>query len=410
MTNKKQGIWSRLVSAGVFPETSPRAAGFIRASNATAILVGIWLLLLVGATLPYFYNSAPGLVAANLVAVLLIMSSPLWKRSRRYTASDVILALSCLAVVTCNALHFGRESWNHLFLLAAILIGFTYLSSKALAAVNTLLGLGLFVFVELWFGLGNQSMLGSAVPAEVLELFRVGSIYNLVILTTGLAISGRRINLKTQDALEKEQARSEALLRNILPGSIADRLKEGPRVIAERFENVSILFADLVGFTPLSRTMPPEEIVGMLNQVFTGFDRKAQELGLEKIKTIGDAYMLASGVPDPRPDNAAACLEMAAAMLEHMKEVRRAWPGLELRIGVHSGPVVAGVIGESKFSYDIWGETVNLASRMESHGVPGRIHASDDFVAALGGSGNFEERGVVEVKGHGPVRTWFAKL
>ena len=399
-------MWNRLTNIGIWPETSARAAGFIRASNSTSVVVGIWLSTLVAATFSYFYPFAPDLVWANLGAVVLLFTAPVWKRFGWYRASDAVVALTCLALVTFNALHFGRESWNHLFLLAAVLIAFNYISDRILVAANTILGIGLFAFVEIWFATGRPSLLGTNLPQTILEWIKLASIYNLVVLTVGLAISNRVNVRKTQDLLEQERFRSESLLKNILPASIAETLKERPSTIAERFDEVSILFADIVGFTPMSRAMSAEEVVSMLNEVFTGFDRQAKALGLEKIKTIGDAYMVAGGVPDARPDHAAACLSMAKSMLEHMRQVRQRWPGLQLRIGIHSGPVVAGVIGESKFSYDLWGEAVNLASRMESHGVPGHIHVSDVFRAQFGTELAFEPRGKIEIKGHRPMQTY----
>jgi class 3 adenylate cyclase len=163
-----------------------------------------------------------------------------------------------------------------------------------------------------------------------------------------------------------------------------------------------VLFADIVGFTPFSAKMTPRDLVHLLNEVFSAFDALARRHGLEKIKTIGDAYMVVGGLPAPRTDHAAA---VAAMALDMRDAIGARGEGLVLRIGLHTGPVVAGVIGTSKFTYDLWGDTVNTASRMESHGVPGRIHVSDELRAALGEGWRLEERGVIEVKGKGPMRT-----
>jgi adenylate cyclase len=174
--------------------------------------------------------------------------------------------------------------------------------------------------------------------------------------------------------LQHEQTKSEALLLNILPPPIAERLKQVPGIIANRFEAVTVLFADIVGFTELAAGVAPEALVGMLNEVFSCFDLLAEQHGLEKIKTIGDSYMVVGGLPMPRPDHATA----VAAMALDMQAAIRAVSGgaLNVRIGIHSGPVVAGVIGTRKFSYDLWGDTVNVASRMESHGQAGAIQVS----------------------------------
>ena len=209
-------------------------------------------------------------------------------------------------------------------------------------------------------------------------------------------------------ALERERARSERLLLSILPPAIAEQLKDSPGTIAEGFPEATVLFADLAGFTAYSRTADPRGLVELLDAIFCGFDRLAAEAGVEKIKTIGDAYMAVAGLPVPRADHAAAAARMALGMLEAFAAIAgdRGLP-LALRIGIHSGPVVAGVIGRHKFSYDLWGDTVNLASRMESHGEAGRIHVSAATRGLLGDAYRFEDRGAVAVKGSGTMQTFF---
>ena len=204
---------------------------------------------------------------------------------------------------------------------------------------------------------------------------------------------------------ELEGRRSDDLLRNILPGPIADRLKNDNSRIAEQFDDASILFADVVGFMPLSARLSPAEIVDLLDRLFSEFDVLVDRSGLEKIKTIGDAYMVAAGVPEPRPDHAPAIARLALAM----QATAATLPGtrLELRIGINSGPVVAGVIGKRRLIYDLWGDAVNVASRMESQGVPGRIQVTRATADRLGDRFRLEARGTVEVKGRGAVETWF---
>lgn len=205
-----------------------------------------------------------------------------------------------------------------------------------------------------------------------------------------------------------EQARSERLLLNILPASIAARLKDGPATISDAFPSVTVLFADLVGFTALSARVPTGQLIVLLNEIFSSFDALAERNGLEKIKTIGDAYMVVGGVPEPRADHAPAVARMALEMRAAIAaRAPVAGSTLDLRIGIHSGPVVAGVIGTRKFSYDLWGDTVNTASRMESHGEPGRIQVSDATRALLGPQFVLQDRGEIAVKGKGAMRTWF---
>jgi adenylate cyclase len=209
-------------------------------------------------------------------------------------------------------------------------------------------------------------------------------------------------------ALRVEQAKAESLLLNILPSSIADKLKAQTQPIADQFVSASILFADVVDFTPWSERLAPADVVGYLDHLFSHFDDLAERYGLEKIKTIGDCYMVAAGVPTPRPDHARALALMALDMLEAMRsddEVGHL--GLELRVGINSGPVVAGVIGRKRFLYDLWGDAVNTASRMESHGTPGRIQITRATYELLEDEFECESRGPIAVKGKGEIEAWY---
>jgi class 3 adenylate cyclase len=227
-------------------------------------------------------------------------------------------------------------------------------------------------------------------------------------LVLGEAVRTRQALDREHRLLLAEQERSERLLLNVLPAPIAARLKQGEEVIADAFPDVTVLFADIVDFTRHSQRTSPAQVVQALNELFSAFDRLAQRHGLEKIKTIGDAYMVAGGLPDPRPDHAQAVAEMALAMQTEV--ARRTDPSgqpLQVRIGIDTGPVEAGVIGTSKFSYDLWGDTVNTASRMESTGVAGCIQVTDRAYRRLRDRYRFERRGPVQVKGKGELVTWF---
>ena len=209
-------------------------------------------------------------------------------------------------------------------------------------------------------------------------------------------------------ALRIEQDRSETLLLNILPRSIADRLKTDTTTIADQFAAASILFADVVDFTPLSARLEPSEVVGILDNLFTHFDLLAERYGVEKIKTIGDCYMVAAGVPSPRPDHARVMALMALDMREAVRSPEAVGHlGLEIRIGISSGPVVAGVIGTKRFLYDLWGDAVNMASRMESHGTPGQIQVTQATFELLSDEFRLEPRGTMPIKGKGDVETWY---
>jgi adenylate cyclase len=210
------------------------------------------------------------------------------------------------------------------------------------------------------------------------------------------------------DELHAEKERSEALLLNILPRTVVDRIRQGATVIADRFAEATILFSDLVDFTSIAAKVSPEETVKLLELLFCGFDILAARYGVEKIKTTGDGYMVAGGLPEARTNSVVAVADMALAMLDTVEAARCAvGQPLRLRIGLHTGALVAGVIGRQKFAYDVWGDTVNTAKRMESYGLPGHVHVSAATRLALGDGFRFEPRGPLEVKGKGSMETFF---
>jgi class 3 adenylate cyclase len=237
--------------------------------------------------------------------------------------------------------------------------------------------------------------------------------FNPVVLRARITACLEKKRLRDQEQaylaqLQSEREKSERLLLNILPQSVAARLKDGETVIADSFPDVTVLFADLVDFTRLASRIPPAELVRVLNEVFSQFDWLAELYGLEKIKTIGDAYMAVGGLPTPRPDHARAVADMALEMRKVVGRLgTRGGVKLDLRIGISSGPVVAGIIGSKKFSYDLWGDTVNLANRMESQGELGRIQVSETTWALLRDDYELQERGRIEVKGKGSMTTYF---
>lgn len=211
---------------------------------------------------------------------------------------------------------------------------------------------------------------------------------------------------RTSD-LEAERKRSEQLLHSILPEKIVHRINQGETTPVDRIDNASVLFADLSGFTKLSRTMSADELVSLLNLIFSEMDKLAVQHGLEKIKTIGDAYMVAAGVPDPREDDLVRLANFALELQNLFEQKNKTGRSIGLRVGLHSGPVVAGVIGTRKFMYDLWGETVNIASRMESCGLEGKIQTTDFVRERLKDQFSFVRRGQIEVSGLGKMNAWF---
>jgi len=268
---------------------------------------------------------------------------------------------------------------------------------------------GAFLIVFLLTGLAGEVLFSDAdLPAgftsTMLALNIIGSASVAFMLLASFA-NQRNVALR---ALRAEQAKSEALLVNILPSSIAERLKATTQTIADHFESASIIFADVVGFTPLSERLPAAEVVGMLDRLFSRFDALVERHGLEKIKTIGDCYMAAAGVPDPSQDHARRAALMALDMREAVATSAIGGPAdLELRIGINSGPVIAGVIGTKRFFYDLYGDAVNTASRMESHSVPGEIQITRATYELLKDEFVCRRRGTIPIKGKGQMETWY---
>ena len=228
--------------------------------------------------------------------------------------------------------------------------------------------------------------------------------YHDVVLRVGNAISSKRLF----DQLQVEQQKSEQLLLNILPKAIAARIKNGEVDIVDSYEEATVLFADLVGFTTLAANIGAEQVVYFLNEIFSAFDLLAERRGLEKIKTIGDAYMIVGGIPVPRPDHAEVIAELALDMRDEIKRFNEQYgTTICIRIGINTGPLVAGVIGRKKFAYDVWGDTVNVASRLETLCEPGGIHTSESTQQRLRDKFRFERKHGLQVKGRGDLTAYW---
>jgi guanylate cyclase len=248
----------------------------------------------------------------------------------------------------------------------------------------------------------NNLRRGILIAFYVLNLGAVSSIA-FVLLSNFIGQKNEALRL-----LRRERERSESLLLNVLPVEVAERLKSSGQIVADQYDSASILFADLVGFTPLTAELTPREMVELLNEIYSHFDSLVEELGVEKIRTIGDNYMVAAGLPRPRIDHAQALACLALAMNDYMAS-RSAIANrrLSFRIGINSGAVIAGVIGVRKFHYDVWGDSVNIASRMESQGTPGRIQVARGTYELIKDEFICQPHGSIEVKGRGPMETWF---
>jgi class 3 adenylate cyclase len=399
------GWLTRLVNAG-FDSPTPAENRRVRAINLVAMLaIFVNVAYGIGWALLDFTELRP-LILTNTVSVI-GMSLVIYLNHRGLTNPAMWLLVAVgLFNTTAAALLMGLDTGGFLFIIIIPVTAVFLVRSNDLGTQVVLIGAGVvaMVGVVLIDPPPPTAIQGTAIETALL----VSSIAVTVIFVCGVVLYSRRLADNAEVELEIAKQRSEELLLNILPHEIADRLKAGEVVIADRAEHVSVLFADLVDSTPMSEQLTPRQMVEVLNELFTPFDDLADVLGLEKIKTIGDAYMVVGGLPVERADHLEAIAEMALRMQEEVAKHSVAnFGALEMRYGIHTGPVVAGVIGKRKFSYDLWGDTVNTAARMESHGVPGRIQVTAAVCDGLAGTYRFEKRGPVEIKGKGMLTTYF---
>jgi class 3 adenylate cyclase len=386
----------RILDLGANPADDPD----LRVRKRTAVAVA-----LVFMAVAVFLGSADALLGeweAVVLAALQIaafgVALLLFHRSRRLTPLIATMSIGGMVILLASLIPAGglsAGSDNLIWILLVPIAAVLFLGARAglPALVGLVLVVALAVVIDPYVRQPPREPTLARLVFIAIDLV-VPAVLALALV---VFIDGERLRAK---------AESDALLLNVLPRSIADRLKGGERVIADHCEEVTVLFADVVDFTPFAARESAARVVAVLNEVFSRFDTLAEERGVEKIKTIGDAYMVVAGVPEPRTDHAAIIVDMAVAMLAVAGTTELA-PGvpLRMRIGIASGPAVAGVIGTHKFSYDLWGDTVNLASRMESTGVPGTIQVAASTRERCGDRYPFQPRDV-EVKGLGALRTY----
>jgi adenylate cyclase len=395
---------ARLARLGADPEDDEE----LRQKKALLVLLAV-LILPVSAVWGTAYlalGSPVGIVPYIYLAVS-IGSLVLFARTRNFRLLLVIQLLDILLTTTAGQMLVGG-----------------FLPSGGVGLWGILAPLGALVFLEVrraisWFVAFALVFLLTGVAGEVLfhdadiPIWFTSSMLVLNVIGAGSVAFTLLARFAVQrdaalTALRVEQEKSELLLMNILPRSIAERLKAASQTIADHFDSASVLFADVVDFTPLAQRLAPAEVVGILDQLFSHFDTLLERHGLEKIKTIGDCYMAAAGVPDPSPDHARRTALLALDMREAVatSTVGDGF-GLELRIGINSGPVVAGVIGSKRFLYDLWGDAVNTASRMESQSTPGEIQITRATYELLKDEFVCRRRGTIPVKGKGQMETWY---
>jgi class 3 adenylate cyclase len=398
-------LFGRWIRIGRIPSMPQAEARYVVLTNIIALLgVGFSL-----AFAPLLLAAGSGLYAGLQAVYAALYLPTFWLNHRRHHfAATTWLVLSSHLAVVSQVLVEGTDFNVQLFFLLHAILPFLLFPprhDKVMYALSVLAAADL-IAVTVFGPLLPQ--LGPVISETHLAWLRPVFIVGLFATIAACANYARRATLIAEEALDKAHARSESLLLNILPPAIANRLKAQTGTIADGFAGVTVLFADIVGFTKMSARLPPERVVEMLDELFCTFDDLADRLGLEKIKTIGDCYMIVGGLPELRADHADAVAEMALAIIKavHAAGAQIGEP-IDVRIGMHSGPVVAGVIGKRKFTYDVWGDTVNVASRMESHGVPGHIQLTSTTQQVLAGKFQMTRRGMIEVKGKGEMETWF---
>ena len=398
-------FWFRYQRFGINEKLLPKEARYVRALNGMVLIVTglLWI------QLPFAITLLPEsryILASFILWPIFWQVIPLLNHLGKYTAARLFFSFSTLLLIAFDALQLGPSTENHLFMMSVFLGGFIIYPPREMRWLILVIVLSSAALIGLeWFYQVHGALV--TFPLEFVRITRWSSMSALFLIVLAITAYHYKLITDAERNLELEHQRSEGLLLNILPASIAERLKNKEKPIADQIDDASVLFADLIGFTELADKIPHERVVELLDKLFSEFDRIASKHGLEKIKTIGDSYMVAGGVPQPLPGHHSAVAACALEMLEYMSG-RPAPEALNLgiRIGIHTGPVVAGVICEKKFAYDVWGDTVNTASRMESHGVPNRIQVSAAFYEQTRNLFQYESRGFVHIKGKGKLETY----
>jgi class 3 adenylate cyclase len=350
------------------------------------------------------FNRVSAWIASGLLA--LAVGSLICVRSGWMLAGRMGIVLYGCGVVSAMTVFLGPGTGIDVLAATCLLAGPALLfarSEKLALAIGGALCLGIIAFMQIWIRQGHPPF----APATASNLAEVRTGVVIVAACVGALVVFLYWSAEIARGMAAREAdRSDALLLNVLPTSVAERLKNGEVTIADRLDEVTVLFADIAGFTAFAADRNAAEVVKVLGGLFSRFDALCAAHGVEKLKTIGDGYMAVAGAPSGLPDHAVAAAQVALGMMAAMAETVREHPGLGLRVGLNTGPVVAGVIGTHKFAYDVWGDTVNLASRLESRAAPGTIAISASTRAALGGRFAVEAVGTAELKGIGPVDIW----
>lgn len=370
--------------------------------NLMALTIAVFSVVYSFVFAAYGVNTYWPLIAVNVALAVVAILAPLAHRISDIAAALIICFAEYIALFFFVR-ELGHDSGIQINFIIAAAVAFAVVGLNRMRLVISVIAIGLALHVAAWFLFPPENARIAADPALLANLYvsSAATTFTIIALIVGYAFT----------VADRARAEADALLANILPEAIAERLKAHPAdKVADSVGEASVLFTDLVGFTELAQKLGAKRTVALLDHIVTEFDRLAAAHGVEKIKTIGDGYLAVAGVSREQPDHLTRLARMALLLPELVERLSAAH-GVDLRIraGIASGPLMAGVIGSDKFSYDVWGETVNLASRLESHGLPGEIQVSDAVRQALSGGFAFEPRGLIQVKGVGRLHTWLLK-
>jgi class 3 adenylate cyclase len=401
--------WNHLIAIGIDSQTPANETRQIAFLNAVVLLV----LILVGQNiaLGLIYKVPPSLLLLFVAHGLSIGIVLLWNNLKLYLLARVWFAVAATTFLSTYQVLMGTESRWDVFLIVCVFLQclmFPATQRRWMAAVMIFTGICYFA-VDFALHVPPKGLMQN-LSTSYWEMEKAGNLAGFLFCGIAMGSVAFQVINQAERNLAIERDRSDRLLTNILPVPIAERLKQSQGLIADDFDETTVLFADIVGFTQYTETVSPKQLITLLNSVFTKFDDLSNKHRAEKIKTIGDAYMAVAGVPIQSSNHAeqmaALALDMQQEIVQHNRETGQS---LQIRIGLHSGPVVAGVIGKQKFAYDLWGDTVNTAARMESHGVPGEIQVTPETQALLKPNYHLEERGWVDIKSKGFIKVFLLK-
>jgi class 3 adenylate cyclase len=401
--------WNNLIGIGIDSQTPASETRQIVFLNAVVLLV----LILVGQNIVFglIYNVPPALLLLFMAHGLCIGIVLLWNKLRLYLFARVWFAVAATTFLSTYQVLMGTESRWDVFLVVCVFLQclmFPATQRRWMFAVMIFTGICFFA-VNFALNVPPKGLMQN-LSASYWSMEKAGNQAGFLFCGIAMGSVAFQVINRAERNLAIERDRSDRLLTNILPVPIAERLKQSHDLIADDFAETTVLFADIVGFTRYTETVSPKQLISLLNSVFTKFDDLSQKHQAEKIKTIGDAYIAVAGVPIQSSNHAE---QMAALALDMQQVIARhncdTGQSLQIRIGLHSGPVVAGVIGKQKFAYDLWGDTVNTAARMEAHGIAGEIQVTPETRALLKPNYHLEERGWIDIKGKGLIQVYLLK-